>query len=59
MAFGSSDKLYEIDDTLGITTRPESTGGTPADRMIHRESDQYLILVRACTSRQWKKVSTT
>lgn len=43
MAFGSSDKLYEIDDTLGITTRPESTGGTPADRMIHRESDQLII----------------
>src|SRR5690349_14330222 len=40
---GSSDKLYEIDDALRITTRPESVGGTPAGRMIHRESEQLFI----------------
>ena len=43
LPFGSSDKLYEIDDTLGMTVRPESVGGTPADRMIHRESNQLII----------------
>ena len=40
---GSDDKLYEIDEDLNITTRPESVGGTPANRMIHRESQQLLI----------------
>jgi hypothetical protein len=40
---GSSDKLYEIDDALGMTIRPESVGGTPAARMIHKESDQLFI----------------
>ena len=40
---GSSDKLYEIDEALNMTTRPESVGGTPANRMIHRESGQLLI----------------
>lgn len=43
LPFGSSDKLYEIDDTLGVIVRPESIGGTPADRMIHRESGQLII----------------
>jgi hypothetical protein len=40
---GSDDKLYEIDAALNRTTRPESVGGTPADRMIHRESNQLII----------------
>ncbi|MCP4642979.1 MAG: hypothetical protein GY851_21210, partial [bacterium] len=40
---GSTDKLYEIDDALSLTVRPESVGGTPANRMIHRESGQLLI----------------
>ena len=40
---GSSDKLYEIDRDLNITIRPESIGGTPANRMIHRESKQLFI----------------
>ena len=40
---GSSDKLYEIDRELNRTTRPESIGGTPANRMIHRESGQLFI----------------
>ena len=40
---GSHDKLYEIDEDLNLTTRPESVGGTPAGRMIHRESGQLFI----------------
>ena len=40
---GSSDKLYEITDDLKLTIRPESVGGTPANRMIHRESQQLFI----------------
>ncbi|MDO4585221.1 MAG: hypothetical protein Q4D62_14090 [Planctomycetia bacterium] len=41
--FGSSDKLYEIDTQLNRTIRPESIGGTHANRMIHRESQQLFI----------------
>jgi hypothetical protein len=40
---GSSDKLYEIDESLAVTVRPESIGGTPANRMIHCESEQLFI----------------
>ena len=40
---GSTDKLYEIDNNLRITVRPESVGGTPANRMIHAESNQLFI----------------
>jgi hypothetical protein len=40
---GSDDKLYEIDADLQMTVRPESIGGTPASRMIHRESNQLFI----------------
>jgi hypothetical protein len=40
---GSTDKLYEIDFQLEQTIRPESIGGTPANRMIHRESQQLFI----------------
>jgi hypothetical protein len=40
---GSDDKLYEIDSDLNRTVRPESVGGTPANRMIHRESRQLNI----------------
>ena len=40
---GSSDKLYEITPDLRQIVRPESVGGTPANRMIHRESRQLLI----------------
>ncbi|MEN6496745.1 MAG: hypothetical protein ABFD16_20840 [Thermoguttaceae bacterium] len=43
LPFGSSDKLYEIDASLTATIRPESVGGTPANRMIHRESNQLFI----------------
>lgn len=40
---GSDDKLYEITPDLQRTTRPESIGGTPANRFIHRESNQLFI----------------
>jgi hypothetical protein len=40
---GSTDRLYEIDSSLHRTIRPESIGGTPANRMIHRESGQLLL----------------
>ncbi len=40
---GSSDKLYEITPTLDQIVRSESVGGTPANRMIHRESGQLFI----------------
>ncbi|MGL5016640.1 MAG: hypothetical protein ACRDBP_00780, partial [Luteolibacter sp.] len=40
---GSSDKLYEITPDLQQIIRPESIGGTPANRMIHRESEQLFI----------------
>ncbi len=43
MPFGSSDKLYEITPKLKKITRPESIGGTPANRMIHKESNQLFI----------------
>ncbi len=40
---GSSDKLYEITPDLRLIIRPESIGGTPANRMIHPESRQLFI----------------
>ncbi|QDU63267.1 hypothetical protein Pan216_41450 [Planctomycetes bacterium Pan216] len=40
---GSADKLFTIDEDLALETRPESVGGTPAGRMIHRETEQLLI----------------
>ena len=40
---GSSDKLYEIAPDLKQSIFPGSVGGTPANRMIHRESNQLLI----------------
>ncbi len=39
---GSSDKLYSIDKDLNVTIHPESIGGTPANRMIHKESNQFI-----------------
>jgi len=41
--FGSSDKLYEITPELEQIVRPESIGGTPANRMIRKESNQLFI----------------
>lgn len=43
LPFGSSDKLYEITPGLAQIVRPESVGGTPANRMIHPESQQLFI----------------
>ncbi len=40
---GGSDKLYQISPEKKLTIRPESVGGTHANRMIHRESQQLLI----------------
>jgi|GEM_PF-156801 len=40
---GSSDKLYEINPDLSRTIRPESVGGTPANRFIHTPSNQLNI----------------
>ncbi|MEP4077251.1 hypothetical protein [Haloferula sp.] len=42
-ANGSSSKLYEIDDSLNRIIRPESLGGTPANRFIHSPSNQLII----------------
>src|SRR5690606_32326307 len=36
-------KLYEIDNNLQSIAREESIGGTPANRMIHSESNQLFI----------------
>jgi len=43
LPYGSSDKLYEITPDLTQIVRPESVGGTPANRMIHKESNQLII----------------
>ena len=40
---GSTDRLYSIDSALTLTAHPESVGGTPANWMIHPESQQLLI----------------
>lgn len=40
---GSSDRLYEITPELRLIVRPESIGGTPANRMIHDESGQLFV----------------
>lgn len=43
LPYGSSDKLYEISPELQAISRPESIGGTPANRLIHKESNQLFI----------------
>ena len=43
LPYGSSDKLYEYTPDLQQIVRPESVGGTPANRMIHKESNQLII----------------
>ncbi|WP_163325430.1 hypothetical protein [Draconibacterium mangrovi] len=43
LPFGSSDKLYEITPGFEQVVREESIGGTPANRMIHHESNQLFI----------------
>jgi hypothetical protein len=54
---GSNDKLYAIGSDMSLDVRPESVGGTHANRMVHAESQQLIIgpyfidakgTVRAC-----------
>ena len=40
---GSDDKLCQIAPGMGVTVRPESIGGTPANRFIHTPSNQLII----------------
>jgi hypothetical protein len=40
---GSSDKLYQITTDLQRVVRPESIGGTPANRFVHAESSQLFL----------------
>lgn len=40
---GGRDKLWTIDENLKQEIRPESVGGTHANRMVHRESNQLII----------------
>lgn len=40
---GSSDKLYEITPDCQSIVHDESIGGTPANRMVHKESKQLFI----------------
>lgn len=41
--YGSTDKFYEITPDLEQIVRGESVGGTHANRMIHRETNQLII----------------
>lgn len=41
--FGSDDKLYQVTEDLQLIERPESIGGTPANRMVHKPSGQLFI----------------
>ena len=43
LPFGSSDKLYQITPDKKLIVRSESIGGTPANRLIHKESNQLNI----------------
>jgi len=40
---GSDDGLYEVDNSLHLVRRPESVGGTPAARLIHRETNTLAL----------------
>ncbi len=43
MTRGSNDKLHMVDADLNLTIRPESVGGTHANRFIHGPSNQLII----------------
>lgn len=43
LPLGSSDKLYIIDEDKQAIVYDQSVGGTPANRMIHKESHQLFI----------------
>lgn len=38
LPLGSDDGLYHVDESLTLARRPESVGGTPAARLVHRET---------------------
>ncbi len=40
---GSDDGLYQLTSDLDLVKRPESIGGTPANRLIHTETNQLAI----------------
>ena len=40
---GSDDKLYCLDEEMNVRIHPGSVGGTHANRMVHRESNQMNI----------------
>ncbi len=40
---GGADKLWTLDTNLTLVARVESVGGTHANRMIHRETQQLII----------------
>jgi hypothetical protein len=40
---GSGDRLYSLDENFSSVPFSESVGGTHANRMIHRESNQLII----------------
>ena len=40
---GSSDKLYSLGKDGSFTVYPESIGGTPANRLVHLESNQLFM----------------
>ncbi len=40
---GSDDGLYEVDESLNLVRRKESVGGTPAARLIHRETNTLAL----------------
>jgi len=41
--YGSNDKLHVLSENLTSSVHPLSVGGTHANRMIHRESNQLII----------------
>ncbi len=40
---GDDNKLYQLDENLQLTVRPESVGGTHANRFVHKETGQLII----------------
>ena len=43
VVYESDDRLYEIDKNLDRAIRPESLGGTHANRLVHEASKQLVI----------------
>ena len=55
----STDKLYEIKSDFTKVVRKESIGGTPANRLIHDESNQLFIGPYAIDARGGVRVMDT